>query len=133
MCSEGRRIESRSVCLTQPNQNYPKKNFRAALLQQILNASKPRGLMTEINVCKTIRQKIYAIFYDMKCSKCSDVWIWTSTIMLVTLFWHQQTYTVFSVLVLCTMYSTFTFHCILTCTMCRTFHTVISMFPFLCC
>ena len=30
---------------------------------------KPRGLMTEINVCQTIRQKIHAVFYGMKCSK----------------------------------------------------------------
>ena len=26
-----------------------------------------RGIMTKINVCKTIRQKIYVVFYDMKC------------------------------------------------------------------
>ena len=47
--------------------------------------------MTEINVCKTIRQKIYVAFYNMNCSKCSNVWIWTSTITWVSLFWHQQT------------------------------------------
>ena len=33
---------------------------------------KPRGLMTEIIVCKT-RQKVYIVFYNMKCSKCSRV------------------------------------------------------------
>ena len=25
MCTEGRSVESRSVCLTEPNPNYPKK------------------------------------------------------------------------------------------------------------
>ena len=38
-----------------------------------MNANKPRGLITEINVCKTIRQKIFVVFYDMKCSKCESV------------------------------------------------------------
>ena len=33
---------------------------------------KPRGLMTEIIVCKT-RQKVYIVFYNMKYSKCSRV------------------------------------------------------------
>ena len=35
--------------------------------KKILRNSSQRGLMTEINVCKTIRQKVYAVFYDMKC------------------------------------------------------------------
>ena len=65
MCTEGRKIESRSACLTEPNQNYPKKNLRNSSLTSL--ECKPRGLMTEVhNVCKTIGQKIYATFYDMK-------------------------------------------------------------------
>ena len=31
----------------------------------------PHGLIPEINVCKPTRQKIYVVFYDMKCSKSS--------------------------------------------------------------
>ena len=46
--------------------------FRVTLLQQIVNASHV-DLMTEINVCKTIRQKIYVVFYNMNCAKCSNV------------------------------------------------------------
>ena len=41
------------------------------------------GLIAEIKVCKTIRHKIYIVFYKMKCSKCREVWIWTSTITYV--------------------------------------------------
>ena len=28
---------------------------------------KPRGLMAENNVCKTKRQELYAVYYDIKC------------------------------------------------------------------
>ena len=28
---------------------------------------KPRGLMAENNVCKTIRQELYAVVYNIKC------------------------------------------------------------------
>ena len=66
MCTEGRRIESRSFCLTKPNQNHPNKIPRKTSLTHL--ECKPRGLMTETNnVCKTARQKMYAVFYDMKC------------------------------------------------------------------
>ena len=61
MCIEDWTIKSTPVCLTEPNQNYQKKK------KKILRNSSQRGLMTEINVCKTIRQKVYAVFYDMKC------------------------------------------------------------------
>ena len=47
MCTDGRRIESRSVCLTKPKQSDPKK----------LNLEyKPCEIMVGNNiVCKTIR------------------------------------------------------------------------------
>ena len=61
MCKKDRRIESRSVGLTERKQNYPQKKFRVTFLQQILNASHV-DLMTEINVCKTIRKKTYVAF-----------------------------------------------------------------------
>ena len=70
------------------------KTFRVTLLQQILNASHV-DLMTENNVCKTIRQKIFFVLYNMSCSKCSNMWIWTSTITKVSLLWHQQTDSLF--------------------------------------
>ena len=44
------------------------RNFSPTFL-----ACMSRELMAEINVCKTITQKIYVVFYDMKCSKCSDM------------------------------------------------------------
>ena len=71
MCTEGRRIKSRSVCLTEPNQIIQKKfphNSSPTNLE-----CKPRGLIAEINVCKTIRQKIYVVFYNMKCSNGNNV------------------------------------------------------------
>ena len=84
--------------------------FRVTLLQQILNASHV-DLMTEINVFKTIRQKIYVAFYNMNCSRCSNVWIWTSTITYVSLFWHQQTDILFPIFyVPCTVLFTVYFH-----------------------
>ena len=70
MCTKDRRTENRSVRLTELNQNS-RKNF-------LLNSSptnleyKPRGY-NDRNVCKTIRQGIYAVFYNMNCSKCSNV------------------------------------------------------------
>ena len=70
------------------------KNLRVTLLQQIFNASHVH-LMTEINVSKTIKQKIYVASYDLNFSICSNVWIWTTNIMQVSLFWHQQNDTVF--------------------------------------
>ena len=91
-------------------------NFHVTFLQQILNASHV-DFIPEINVCKTIRQKIYVAFYNMNCSKCSNVWIWRSTITLVSLFWHQQTDILFPIFDLpCTVLFT------------AYFHTVISMF-----
>ena len=88
------------------------KKFRVSLLQQILNASHV-DLMTETNACKT-RQKIYVVFYNMNCSKCSNVWIWTSIITQVSLFWHQQTDTVFSIFhVPCTVLFTVYFHTVI--------------------
>ena len=51
MCTEVRRIESRSVCLTEPKQNDPKILKRNSNLEY-----KPREIMAENNiVCKTIR------------------------------------------------------------------------------
>ena len=64
-------IESRSVCLTEPIKIIHKKllhNSSPTNLECML-----RGLMTESNVCKTIRRNIYVVFYGMKCLKCSDV------------------------------------------------------------
>ena len=71
MCTKGRRIEIRSVLLTEPNQNYPQTFLSKSSPANL--EYKPRGLVTEINVCKAIRQKIYGVFYKMKCSKCSNV------------------------------------------------------------
>ena len=85
------------------------KKFRVTLLQQILNASH-MDLMTEINVCKTIRQKIYVVFYNMNCSKYSNVWIYldehhhVSQSILASANW----YCIFHIS--CTMY--YTFHCV---------------------
>ena len=60
------------------------------------------------------------------------IWIWTSTIKQVSLFWHQQT---FLALLSCTVYCTFRFllSCIPSPVLFKVyFHTVISMFCFLC-
>ena len=65
MCAEGRRIESGSVCLTEPKQNDPKKFKRNTSPTNL--EYKPREIMAENNtVCKTVRQKIYAVFYNIK-------------------------------------------------------------------
>ena len=70
--------------------------------------------ITEINVSKTIKQKIYVAFYNMNCSKCSNVWIWTTTITYISLFWHRQTDTVFSIFhVPCTVLFTVYFHTVI--------------------
>ena len=42
--------------------------------------------MTGIHICKTIKQKIYVVFYDMKCPKCSNLWIGTSKTFHVRYF-----------------------------------------------
>ena len=65
MCTEGRRIESRSVCLKEPKQNYPKKITCNSFPTNL--ECKPCKIMAENNVCETIRQKIYAAFYEIKC------------------------------------------------------------------
>ena len=94
------------------NSKWSIKNFRVTILQQILNASHV-DLMTQINVCKMIRQKIYVVYCNMNCSKCSNVWIWTSTVTQVSLFWHQQTDTVFFIFhVPCTVLFTVYFHAV---------------------
>ena len=87
------------------------KKFRVTLLQQILNTS--HWKVTEVNVCKTIRQKIYFVFYNVNCSTCSNVWNWTSTISQVSLLWHEKTDTVFSIFhVPCTVLLTAYFHAV---------------------
>ena len=54
-----RRIESRSVCLKEPKQNYPKTISRKS--SPTNRKYKPRKIMAEISIIsKTIRQKIYA-------------------------------------------------------------------------
>ena len=70
MCTKDRRIESRSVCLTEPNQNSNKK-FMCNSSPTNLEC-KPRGYNGR-NLCKTIRQGIYVVFYNMNCPKCSNV------------------------------------------------------------
>ena len=76
MCTKDKRIESRSVCLTnilgltEPNQNSHKKFLRKSSPTNL--ECKPRGY-NDRNVCKTIRQGIYVLFYNMNCSKCSNV------------------------------------------------------------
>ena len=77
--------------------------------------------MTEINVCKTIRQKIYVVFYDMKCSKCSNVWIVTSTIKEVSVYFGISKLT---------LYFPYCFHVPGTVLFTVYFHTVISCFAF---
>ena len=61
MCTESRRIKSRLVCLTMKS-HLSKKRFPRNSSPTYLEC-KPRGLMTENNISKTIRQKIYAVFY----------------------------------------------------------------------
>ena len=65
MCKEGRRIESRSVCLQSQIKINQKKFPRNSSHTNLECMS--RGLMTEINnVCKTIRQEIYGVSrYEM--------------------------------------------------------------------
>ena len=46
----------------------------------------PTWTKGRISVCKTIKQKIPIVFYDMKCSKCSGVRIWTSSTTWVSFF-----------------------------------------------
>ena len=70
MYKNDKRIESRSVCLTEPNQNSQIK-FRRNSSPTNLEC-KPRGY-NDRDVCKTIRQGIYVVFYNMNCSKCSNV------------------------------------------------------------
>ena len=70
MCTKDRRIENRSVCLTEPNQNSHEKFLRKSSPTNL--ECKPRGY-NDKNVCKTIRQGIYVLFYNMNCSKCSNV------------------------------------------------------------
>ena len=87
--------------------------FRVTLLQQIWYASHV-DLMTEMNVCKTIRQKIYVAFYNMNCSKCSNVRIWTSTITYISLFWYQLSDILFHIFhVPCTVLFTMYFHAVI--------------------
>ena len=102
MCIKDRRIES---LFNRTKSKLSIKRFRVTPLQQILNAS--HWKVTEVNVCKTIRQKIYVVFYNVNCSKCSNVWTWTTTItyILASANW----YCIFHIS--CTMYCTF--HCVL--------------------
>ena len=48
MCIEGRRIESRSVCLTERKQNDQKKSTRNSSPTNL--ECKPREVMTENNI-----------------------------------------------------------------------------------
>ena len=60
MCTEGRRIESRSVCLTEPKQNNPKKYTRNSSPTNLVY--KPRKAMAENSIVyKTIRLKRYIL------------------------------------------------------------------------
>ena len=70
MYKNDKKIESRSVCLTEPNQNSQKKFLRNSSPTNL--ECKPRGY-NDRNVCKTIRQGIYVVFYNMNFSKCSNV------------------------------------------------------------
>ena len=76
MCTKDRKIGSKSVCsrilFNRSKSKLSIKKLRVTLLQQILSVSHV-DLMTEINVCKKIRQKIYVVFNDMNCSKCSNL------------------------------------------------------------
>ena len=100
MCTKDQRIESKVSLF-----NRTKSKIRVTLLQQILNAS--RWKVTEI-VCKTIRQKMYVVFYNMNCSKCSvnlDEHHHASQSILASENWFCIFHTS------CTMYCTF--HCVL--------------------
>ena len=70
MYKKNKRIESRSVCLTEPNQNSHKKFLRNSSPKNL--ECKPHGY-NDRNVCKTIRQGIYVVFYNMNCSKGSNL------------------------------------------------------------
>ena len=115
-CSELRRIEGRSDCLPEPNQNYPKRfprNFSPTYLACML-----RGLMAEINVCKTIRQIIYETFqvqWPVNLDECHR--------LSQFIFASANLYCVFYI-ISCNVY--FTLHCVLCCTMYCTFHCAFS-------
>ena len=70
MCTKDRRIESRSACLTEPNQTSHKKFLRNSSPANL--ECKPRRY-NDRNVCKAIRQGIYVVFYNMNSSECSNV------------------------------------------------------------
>ena len=108
MCTMDRRIESKNL-FNRTKAKLCIKKFRVTLVQQILNDS--HWKVTEINVFKTIRQKIYLVFYNMNCSKCSNVWIWTE---------HHQVSQ--SILTPANWYRFFHISCIIYCT----FHCVLS-------
>ena len=59
MCTKDRRIENRSVCLTEPNQNSHKKFLRNSSPTNF--ECKPRGY-NDRNVCKTNRFLQYELF-----------------------------------------------------------------------
>ena len=64
MCTEGRRIKSRSVCLTEPRQNDSKKISRNSSPTDL--EYKSREVMAENNiVCETTRQKIYMLSFTI--------------------------------------------------------------------
>ena len=71
MCTKDRRIESKVSLFNRTKSKLSMKKIRVTFLQEILNAS--RWKVTEINACKTIWQKVYVVFYNMNCSKCSNV------------------------------------------------------------
>ena len=73
-------------------------------------------LMTEINVYKTVRQKIYIVFYNINCSKSSNVWTAPS---------HKSVYFGISKLILYFPY--FMYH-ILSVLFTAYFHSAISVF-----
>ena len=63
MCTEGRWIESKLLCLTK--QNIPKQNFTHNSSSVDLKFE-PRGLMAENNnFYRTIRKKIYAVLFTI--------------------------------------------------------------------
>ena len=66
MYTKDRRIESRSVCLTVPNQNYSKKFLRNSSSTNL--ECKPPGF-NDKNVRKTIRQGIYVVFLQYELFK----------------------------------------------------------------
>ena len=93
----------------------------------------PRGLIAEINNCKTIRQKIYMVLYDMNVQSavsCESGWV-TSRKSVSFDISKRILYFQYNFHVPCILIFTVYFHVPCTVHFTVYFHTVTSMFIFL--